>query len=669
MSAPRDPSAPDAPRDGGITVSGPAVRAARGPQADPQRIPFSVPVVGDREAASGAESAGGLESSGKAPARRRVAVLVCHGMGQQVPFENIDLIAGALERADGERRSASGIASGAARGTPRVRFARLGKQWLPRAEVALEAGGRPTDVHVYEAYWAPLTEGRVKAFDVTRFLLSAGFRGLRYALRGRFDRWIFGGPKEFRLPPTTLVSLVAAFAVVVSALVLYAALGALVVLKLLGLFLAEGAMAGEAARLSAGLGTGLLRSPLLLSLLLVPAAAVIWTGRVLGRVVPGPAPSKREKTGTKIAAAAAGLGGIAALVRHGPTGERAAALMEVVLPGALERYPTWTAWLAPLGVAVAAVAALTGLLAWVCRNASAKPWRSGASLAGTLLVAAWLVDAAYGILTGVGAALGDGAAPADPSRAEALGRGLFVLFVASAVWLCYWLRGLYIQYLGDVAVYLSSHTLNAFDELRAQIRRKGFEAGCAIYGARNEADTGWEYEEVLVAGHSLGSVVAYDTLNGVLNEDRALDGALEAETRTRALVTFGSPLDKSAFIFRTQMEDASYREALAAAVQPLVEPVPTADGGGPLVRTIPWRNIHSRFDPISGPVEYYDPPAGHPRPDGHEPVENLADPQACVFGAAHVAYWRNPLLVGYLHEQLTTARTPEMRSSELAHRM
>ncbi|HEX2205627.1 MAG TPA: hypothetical protein VHG91_20110, partial [Longimicrobium sp.] len=645
MSDPNRPPAP--PPDGGITVSNPATRVARGPQADAQRIAFPAPVF--RELAADAASPADGAAADGAPGRRRVAVLVCHGMGQQVPFENIDLIAGALEKADRERREPA--KDGNER--PRVRFARLGKQWLPRAEVALDAGERPTDVHVYEAYWAPLTEGRVSALDVTRFLLSAGFRGLRYALRGRFDRWIFGGPKEFRLPTGSLSALIAAFVVVVSALVLYAALGTLAALKLLGLFVADGVIAGEAQRLSAALGTGLLRSPLLVSLLLPPMAAVIWAGRVLGRALPGAKPAAREGVGTGLAALGALALGVAALAAGGPAAERMRALMDIVLPGAVDRFGLLWTGLGAVALAAAAVLALSLPLALLCRKASEKPWVSGLSVAGAILVGAWLVDAALGLVTGAAAAIRGPGAPDDPSIA--LGRPLFFVFVASAAYLCWVLRGLYIQYLGDVAVYLSSYTLNAFHELRGRIRQTGTEVGCAVYGARNETDTGWEYEEVLVAGHSLGSVVAYDTLNELLNEERR-GGEFPVEARTRALVTFGSPLDKSAFIFRTQKEDARYREALAAAVQPLIEPV-TADGApASQGRTIPWRNIHSPFDPISGPVNYYDPPDGSPLPEHHEIVDNQPDRRACVFGAAHVSYWENPLLVDWLHAQLTTAR-------------
>ena len=48
---------------------------------------------------------------------------------------------------------------------------------------------------------------------------------------------------------------------------------------------------------------------------------------------------------------------------------------------------------------------------------------------------------------------------------------------------------------------------------------------------------------------SLGSVIAYDALNALLNEDALNQHALKVAERTRVLATFGSPLDKIAYVF------------------------------------------------------------------------------------------------------------------------
>jgi len=48
-----------------------------------------------------------------------------------------------------------------------------------RAEFDMrDAQGRDIEVHVYEGYWAPYTEGQVTLRDVMWFLIKAGRKGL-----------------------------------------------------------------------------------------------------------------------------------------------------------------------------------------------------------------------------------------------------------------------------------------------------------------------------------------------------------------------------------------------------------------------------------------------------------------------------------------------------------
>jgi hypothetical protein len=149
-----------------------------------------------------------------------------------------------------------------------------------------------------------------------------------------------------------------------------------------------------------------------------------------------------------------------------------------------------------------------------------------------------------------------------------------------------------------------------------------------------------EYDDIILVGHSLGSVVIYDALNRMLI-DQALGGAQapEVASRTRLLLTFGSPLDKTAFIFGIQGAGTEAREALAASVQPLLE----RESLRPR-----WVNIYSHWDIISGALDYYD------RADrsNRNPVENIKDPNASTLLAAHVEYWRNPLLFKTILEAL-----------------
>jgi hypothetical protein len=205
-------------------------------------------------------------------------------------------------------------------------------------------------------------------------------------------------------------------------------------------------------------------------------------------------------------------------------------------------------------------------------------------------------------------------------------------------------RRFLVQYLGDVAVYVESHTVDRFAELRTRIRECVSHRARAVYAA-----TGQEaYAGVVVVGHSLGSVVSYDVLNQLLCED-AIDRQAGRPTRdvarrTPLFLTFGSPLDKTAFIFAIQHRRTTQaREALAASSQPMLQDYAW--------RPERWVNIYSPWDIISGALEYYDLPGASDR----RQVTNEKDPDATTLLMAHVEYWEDALLPQILSETLTAA--------------
>jgi hypothetical protein len=532
MSAPVPPPPPRPDRDGlRVAVSTPVSRTAEAASAS---LHFPHPVVTD-------------DAPGK------VAVLVCHGMGQQVPFETLDCVAKALS-AQEEKRSG--------RRETQVRFVRLGERRLPRAELLLTGpGGAPREVHVYEGYWAPLMEGRVSAWDVTRFLFGAGWSGIAHSLPRRFDRWMFGTWHELSFPASTGVSLALAFVLVLAVFVLYAALFFVIAGKLVDLLFTFKQSGFRAGSLVDQLTLDLFLSPYALA---VPLLVLFFLSSLL--------PSRR--------------GGR----------RRTRRWLGPVILGAMGIVGAWT-------VLSAALAALHAVQ-WIGKDLADPVDRWGLTSSAPLFLA-------------------------------------FLLGALIATWVARWF---YIQYFGDVAAYVSSHKVNRFSEVRDQVKAVGREAARAIYGARDAGGTGFEYQRVLMVGHSLGSVVAYDTLNGMLNDDLETGGGLNVAARTQALVTFGSPLDKTAFIFRTQIADAEIREALSAANQPLIQP---PDGGG---RRIPWINLWSPYDPVSGELNFYDPPEGR-EPAGHLRVRNRVDPDANLPAVAHTQYWENRTLAEILYDQ------------------
>src|SRR6202007_2710864 len=88
---------------------------------------------------------------------------------------------------------------------------KLDDSFLARAEIAgTDVNSRDHSVHVYEAYWAPLTEGRVTYWDTLKFLFAAGWNGLCYSVPlgpHIFRRGVFGGPKKMRIGRATFFAL------------------------------------------------------------------------------------------------------------------------------------------------------------------------------------------------------------------------------------------------------------------------------------------------------------------------------------------------------------------------------------------------------------------------------------------------------------------------------
>jgi hypothetical protein len=193
---------------------------------------------------------------------------------------------------------------------------------------------------------------------------------------------------------------------------------------------------------------------------------------------------------------------------------------------------------------------------------------------------------------------------------------------------------------GDVAAYISPYKDSKFDELRQAIQKVGLDVGKIVYGFGKDSSTAPKYEKVIVVGHSLGSVLAYDTLNALINLDNVSSDGQKRDVvgRTRAVVTFGSPLDKTAFIFRMQAKSDEdwIREQMTDSVQPLI--VSYAEFRP---ETLTWVNIWSRMDIISGSLDYYDDPVMPPDLPQH--VQNMVDPQANIPLKAHVQYWNNEL--------------------------
>ena len=417
-----------------------------------------------------------------------VAVLVCHGMGEQVRFETIGQIAGSILR--------QVVLEGGVPSETGVQLSQQGEGFLARAEINWShPDGTNHSVHVYEAYWAPITEGKVSYTDTVLFLFSAawqGFKGSRFFRPSSFKRYLFGSIVDLPVYASTKI--------------------------------------------------------------LVLAIALVLLSQVIGIAVV-----------------------VAKLTDQFKQIETAHfAIKQVVLvlfPGIHElRDPSIS-----LREHVLTLAALFG----------------------------W-----YGLVAAL-------------------------LFV----------RSFLIQYAGDVAAYISPYRASKFDDIRTRIQDVGLDVAKVIYGFDNVTPVP-DYERIVFVGHSLGSVLAYDTLNAIINLDKTspVHDAHRVVARTSKLITFGSPLDKTAFLFRKASSHLNdpLREQMTSALQPLILDYDC------FRRLNFWTNLWSPMDIISGRLQYFDLPT-LPADDPLR-VENLRDPAAHTFLAAHVQYWDGALLAQTLYD-------------------
>jgi len=155
-------------------------------------------------------------------------------------------------------------------------------------------------------------------------------------------------------------------------------------------------------------------------------------------------------------------------------------------------------------------------------------------------------------------------------------------------------REILTQIIGDIAIYLSANGLGEFRKTRLDIQDTIFNVMKSVYGQRDAAGN-LLYDRVIVIGHSLGSIIAYDVLNRLINLEIIEEQELAVRKRTIMFLSTGSPLDKSAWIFQSQkLRTVTVREALGSAVQPLILRYKN--------RPPYWINVYSNEDPVSESV-------------------------------------------------------------------
>lgn len=575
-------------------------------------------------------------------APKKVAVFVAHGMGQQIPFQTLDQVAEGLLREEREERKRNNDTNPIPK--PVSRTIKFKEQWFSRVELQLKAGAQAVEAHVYEGYWAPLTEGKVTARDVIRFLYGAGSNGVKNARRGQFMRWLFDQYQAYPIAIRTVLYLLVTLATVVALVVMNSTIAVVAAGRALlaerprwltdGLFIDLTTTFNVVITAMAIFGIALVIAKVLRSrglyawlqlawggLTVVLFAATLWIVILAGLSIP--------------------------LLFYGHVRGGAAPAEQLwhrlfpprMIDAFNSAFDAWAWWLAVTVVAAVAIWRLWEILLGFGRDLKA-PGGIGRTLLVAVLFLGLVASAVLLVLAFYNLAFA--AAPAERS-----GLAWVLLVVASA-----FIRKVLVQFVGDVAIYVMPYKLDAFNMLRKEIRETVYKVANGLYemtqqqrqqqGKEKEEQKALpEYDHIVMVGHSLGSVIVYDVLNWLIREDEAAGKKLDVVRRTPLLLTFGSPLDKTAFIFGLQGKDTTEaRESLAASVQPLIQ--------SDEFRPTHWINVYSPWDIISGKLKFYNLPDA-PQPPG---VENEIDPNATTLLIAHTEYWGNSLIFRRMYDAI-----------------
>jgi hypothetical protein len=246
----------------------------------------------------------------------------------------------------------------------------------------------------------------------------------------------------------------------------------------------------------------------------------------------------------------------------------------------------------------------------------------------------------------------------------------FATYLHIILWLILaaFVRFILINYVGDVAVYVTASELAKNFTARSQILDECTATLTGILKQKlNSANPSSPpaFDQVYVAAHSLGSVIAYDTINTLLDRARTaspdphqIQGAdLE---RLRGMVTFGSPLNKIFYFFREQIDP---RQVLRAQTLDLLHgfrvlPNLKQPGGSRQFQPVTdatwkqaedyldsnfrWINAYSIEDPISGRLIFYDLQG-----ELNQKQYDLYPPFV-----AHLSYWKDPRFYAFVRQRL-----------------
>lgn len=195
------------------------------------------------------------------------------------------------------------------------------------------------------------------------------------------------------------------------------------------------------------------------------------------------------------------------------------------------------------------------------------------------------------------------------------------------------IRWFFVEFFGDVSAYISPYKSFKFNEIRDAIQKASYEVFECVYSDKS-------YDKIIIAGHSLGSLISYDVLNSLTRNEEIYGTDYKVPERTRALITFGSFLDKIVFNFEIQQKKLALRDGILVSLQPLIRDYK--------LRPQKWINIHARADIFSGALDYFD----DPHTENPKKIKNIVDKECKTFVYAHTQYWTKKLLYKIVLESI-----------------
>ena len=235
------------------------------------------------------------------------------------------------------------------------------------------------------------------------------------------------------------------------------------------------------------------------------------------------------------------------------------------------------------------------------------------------------------------------------------------LAITAALWGIYLVMLYFMtKYVGDIALYVN-----------ADQKAESYAVRCAILRGSTEAltrilkDSKRDYDQVILAGHSLGSVIGYDTIDELLNQSAASPDQLESMPhkfqirpedleKVRGFVTFGSPLDKVYYFFREHVAEKQVVRAQILSYLHSFRKIASERDYTPYtfekytsnkLPQLKWLNAWARMDIISGELHFY-----------HADARKKFSYWLPVL--SHLWYWGDPDFYQFVGEHLLVANQP-----------